>query len=172
MLASVLDAQGLFHVGLDLDAPLVSRFRSMGTNIFYGDANRVDLADELGAGRAAALVVTMDSPDTAEHVVAHARLLWPELAIFARARDVEHARRLVRHGASHVIPEIIEASLQLGEMVLMSAGVPGEAARRAIEVRRRETQDPTSLSSRAIQRLDRAGLKSRRATRGRPRLPA
>ncbi len=133
MLASLLDAQDVFHVGLDLDGRLVSRFRSLGTNIFYGDANRADLLAKLGAGRAAALVVTMDSPDAAEQVVVHARLLWPELAIFARARDVEHARRLVRHGASHVIPEISEASLQLGEMVLLSAGVPGEAARLTIE---------------------------------------
>jgi CPA2 family monovalent cation:H+ antiporter-2 len=95
---------------------------------------------KLGVDRAAALVVTMDSPQTAEHVVATARQHWPELLIYARARDRAHAARLVNRGASHVIPETVEASLQMGEMVLMGVGVPDEAARRIIEARRQAEQ--------------------------------
>ncbi|NNE08485.1 MAG: potassium transporter TrkA, partial [Gemmatimonadetes bacterium] len=141
ILGSVLDAQGLYHVGLDRDADLVARNRASGAGVFYGDASRADLLVKLGAEEAAALVVTIDTPDTAEQVVVHARLLWPELAIYARARDAEHARRLLRRGASHVIPESIEASLQLGEMVLIGVGVPSEAARRAIDARRQSEQE-------------------------------
>ena len=94
----------------------------------------------LGADRSAALVVTMDSPQTAEHVVETARRQWPELVIYARARDRAHAARLIARGASHAIPETIEASLQLGEMVLMGVGVPDQAARRIIEARRQAEQ--------------------------------
>jgi CPA2 family monovalent cation:H+ antiporter-2 len=140
MLGSVLDSLELPHVGLDNDASLVARYRSAGAGTFYGDASRPDMLRKLGVDRAAALVVTMDSPQTAEHVVATARQHWPELLIYARARDRAHAARLVNRGASHVIPETVEASLQMGEMVLMGVGVPDEAARRIIEARRQAEQ--------------------------------
>lgn len=141
MLGSVLSDQQLPFVGLDLDANLVAKYRSVGEGVFYGDANRPDILRIVGADRAAALVVTMDSPRTAEHVVATARNSWPELPIYARARDREHASRLIARGASHAIPETVEASLQLGEMVLQGVGIPDEAARRIIEIRRQIEQD-------------------------------
>jgi CPA2 family monovalent cation:H+ antiporter-2 len=140
MLGSVLDSQKLPHVGLDNDASLVAGYRSASVGVFYGNANRPDMLHKLGVDRAAALVVTMDSPHTAEHVVATARHHWPDLLIYARARDRAHAARLIARGASHAIPETMEASLQLGEMVLMGVGVPDQAARRIIETRRQAEQ--------------------------------
>jgi len=140
MLGSVLDSQELPHVGLDVDADLVASFRTVGASIFYGDASRPDMLRRFGVDRAAALVVTMDNPDAAEQVVATARRHWPALVIYARARDRTHAARLIARGASHVIPETIEASLQLGEMVLMEIGVPDQAARQIIEARRQSEQ--------------------------------
>jgi len=136
MLGSLLDAQELTHVALDTDADLVARFRNTGAGVFYGDASRPDMLRKFGTDQAAALVVTMDNPSIAERVVATARQHWPNLAIYARARDADHAARLIAHGASHAIPETTEASLQLSEMVLMSAGVPDDAARHIIEARR------------------------------------
>jgi len=38
MLGSVLNAQGLPHVGLDIDADMVAHFRAAGAGIYYGDA--------------------------------------------------------------------------------------------------------------------------------------
>lgn len=52
-----------------------------------------------------------------------------------RARDIDHATRLIAQGANHVVPETTEASLQLSEMVLMGAGIPDYAARHIIEAR-------------------------------------
>jgi len=140
MLGSILDAQELPHIGLDTDARLVAQFRERGGCVFYGDASRPEMLRKVGAERAHQLVVTMDSPLAAERVVAAAHRHWPELAIYARARDIAHARRLIAQGARHVIPETLEASLELGEMVLTGAGLPDEAARRLIEVRRQAEQ--------------------------------
>ncbi|MDH3741876.1 MAG: cation:proton antiporter, partial [Hyphomicrobiales bacterium] len=136
MLGSVLDNQELPHIGLDVDADLVARYRSTGGGIFFGDAIRPDILRKFGVDQAAALVVTMDSPRVVEQVVATARQHWPDLLIYARARDRAHAARLIARGASHAIPETIEASLQLGEMVLIGVGVPDQSARRIIEARR------------------------------------
>ncbi len=143
MLGSLLEGLQVPHIGLDRDAGLVARYRQTGTGIFYGDASRVHLLRKFGADQAAALVVTMDNPHVAEQVVHNARRNWPQLLIYARARDNAHAARLIDRGASHVIPEIVEASLQLGEMVLSGVGVPMETARRVIELRRQAEQPGT-----------------------------
>jgi monovalent cation:proton antiporter-2 (CPA2) family protein len=140
MLGSILDSLEIPHVGLDNDAGMVGRFRRTGMGVYFGDASRAELLQKFGADGAAALVVTMDNPHIAEHVVRVARRHWPELPIYARARDAAHAARLIDRGASHVIPEIVEASLQLGEMVLTGVGIPDETARRVIEVRRQVEQ--------------------------------
>jgi CPA2 family monovalent cation:H+ antiporter-2 len=146
MLGSVLVSQEIPHVGLDIEANLVAHYRSAGAGVFYGDANRPDLLRQFGVERAAALVVTMDSAHAAAHVVATARRHWPDLLIYARARDRVHAARLIDRGANHVIPETVEASLQLGEMVLIGVGVPDQAARRIIEARRQIEQDTVDQS--------------------------
>lgn len=90
----------------------------------------------------------MDSPVPAERVVEAARRLRPDLAVYARARDNAHARRLIAHGASHVVPELTEASLQLAEIVLEGAGVPESAARHAVEARRQAKQEAVDESRR------------------------
>lgn len=136
MLGSILDAQEIPHVGLDVDANLVARFRNAGGSIFFADASRPDMLRKFGIDQSAALVITMDSPQVAERVVAAARRQWPDVAIYARARDVAHATRLVAQGANHVVPETIEASFKLGEMVLMGVGVPNHAARLMVDARR------------------------------------
>ena len=148
MLGSLLDTQELPHVALDIDTSLVARFRAAGANIFFGDASQPEMLRKFGAEAAAALVVTMDSPIAAENVVTAARRQWPDLIIYARARDIDHATRLIELGASHAVPETTEASLQLSEMVLTDAGVPDHAARQMTEVRRKAEQAAVDESRR------------------------
>ncbi|HSM40465.1 MAG TPA: monovalent cation:proton antiporter-2 (CPA2) family protein [Afifellaceae bacterium] len=147
MLGSVLSAEAIPHVGLDVDANLVARFRAAGAGVFYGDARQPEIIRKFGIDRASALVVTIDNPETAEGVVAAARRHWPHIVIYARARDRAYAARLIARGASHVIPETIEASLQLGEMVLIGTGMPDETARRIIEKQRQAEQAALDESS-------------------------
>ena len=66
------------------------------------------------ADRAAALVLTMNDPKANEHVVRVVRKEWSDLPVFARARDAVHATLLLQHGATDVVPEAVEATLQLG----------------------------------------------------------
>ena len=140
LLGSVLDTQELPHIGIDIDANLVARFRSVGAGIYFGDASQPEILHRFSPGEAAALVVTMDNPLPAEAIIRAARKHWPDLSIYARARDIAHARHLVDCGANHAIPETMEASLQLGEMVLIGAGLPISAARHLIDIRRQNDQ--------------------------------
>ena len=72
-------------------------------------------------------------------MAAAARQQQPDALLFARAIDAEHAIRLLRLGAIDVIPEAVEASLQLGGRLLEALGVSDEAVlRRLDELREHE----------------------------------
>ncbi|MEW5965180.1 MAG: monovalent cation:proton antiporter-2 (CPA2) family protein [Pseudomonadota bacterium] len=138
LLGSLLDTRCIPHVGVDVDPNIVERLRRNGVTAYYGDASRPELLRRLGIDRASALVITMDAPAAAERVVAAARSAWPQLPILARARDIKHARRLLALGATDVVPETIEASFDLAEVVLASLGHSPEASRQLVAERREE----------------------------------
>jgi CPA2 family monovalent cation:H+ antiporter-2 len=127
--ANVLSAGGIPFVALDLDADRVSKCRRIGMPVFFGDASRIDVLKAAGAERARGAVITIDQPDTASLLVAALKQYAPDLEIFVRARDLSHSRELEEAGATAVVPEIIEASLQLGGIVMDSMGAtPDEVA--------------------------------------------
>jgi CPA2 family monovalent cation:H+ antiporter-2 len=136
MLARVFDACNQPYVALDVDAGNVAQHRANGLPVFYGDASRLEILRRMHADRARGVVVTTDSPLSAQHTVRAVRSRWPHLLVVARARDSAHARRLLECGASEVVPETVEASLQLAARVLESAGEPTEAVTLAIAQQR------------------------------------
>ncbi|PKR90426.1 potassium transporter [Pleomorphomonas diazotrophica] len=119
---------GIPIAAVDSDALIVGALRKTGVAIHWGNAIHRPLLKRLGTGRAAALVVTMNDTAAAADVVRVARAEWPDLPIFARAHDTQHARLLLESGASKVVLLPLEASLQLAEAVLSATGVPDEVA--------------------------------------------
>jgi CPA2 family monovalent cation:H+ antiporter-2 len=124
LVGEMLTGHKIAWVAIDRSPRLVSGGRRDGLDVFYGDASHPELLKRCGLMTAPALVVTMDAPEAAEAVVAAARQLRPDVIIVARARDARHAGKLYALGATDVVPETIEASLQLSEAVLVDLGVP------------------------------------------------
>lgn len=135
-IGEILQRQEIPHIALDSGAALVAELRKRGWPVHFGDAGRKDVLVRMGAPRAAAIVVTMAAPDAVERLVTLVRETWPEVPVFARARDPLQARRFHQAGAAYASPETIEASLQLGEALLTTLGFPDEAARKVIDERR------------------------------------
>ncbi|MFA6218253.1 MAG: cation:proton antiporter [Erythrobacter sp.] len=123
LVAQMLGTHGKPYVALDSDPDLIEQAKRQGFRATYGDAARGDAMSRLGVDRAAAVVLTMDEPVLVQRLVGKLRKEHPELRIVCRARDVEHAAELYRAGASHAVPETLEASLQLSEAVLVDIGV-------------------------------------------------
>ena len=136
IVARMLDEQRIAYVALDHDPAIAAHFRNLGGAVYYGDATNQEVLARLGGDKAAALVSTLDEPRAAERAVAAAHRAWPDVPIFARARDSAEAGRLAAAGASAVIPETVEASLQLGEMLLSRFDVPDETIAQMIEQHR------------------------------------
>jgi CPA2 family monovalent cation:H+ antiporter-2 len=141
MIGRLLEAEHIDYVALDTSAEVVSAFsgadRKTQARVYFGDASRAELLKRVGAERARAIVLTLDSTRAAERAIAAMRTLSAATPIFARAKDVAHARRLAEAGVLEVVPEAVEASLQLGGRVLESLGVPEEMVATRIDAARK-----------------------------------
>ncbi len=139
LIAQALEAENQPYVALDTNGELVARMRIEHRPVFFGDAGRRELLERVGAARARAFVVTLNNPLAAERMVAAARKLKPKGLIFARAADPAHAVRLLDCGAVSVIPETVEAGLQLAARLLEGLDLPDEAVmQRVAEMRAAE----------------------------------
>ncbi len=121
--AKVLSDAGISYVALDLDQARVAACRERGMSVYYGDADQIKVLQAVGAQRAKIAVITLDQEKTACRVVAALRDNYPELPIYVRARDRSHSRNLEQAGATAMVFEAAEASLQLGSIVLASLDV-------------------------------------------------
>jgi CPA2 family monovalent cation:H+ antiporter-2 len=122
-LAKLLTAQGIAFVAFETDARLVAQFHADGLPVYFGNASRPELLRRVEAGAAPAIVLTMDHPGSALHAVRGIRREFPDVPLFARARDERNARALAGAGATVVVPETLEASLQLSAFVLEAMGL-------------------------------------------------
>jgi len=127
LIARTLEAENVPYVGLDSNGELVGRMRIEHRPVFFGDAGRPELLTRIGAQRARAFVVTVNNSLAAERMVAAAKQINPRAVVLARASDPEHAERLIALGAVSVIPETVEASLQLVARLLERLDLPEEA---------------------------------------------
>jgi monovalent cation:H+ antiporter-2, CPA2 family len=120
----VLEAHGTEYVGLDLDPDTVSGDRQRGMPVFYGDGTRAEVLRAAGLGRASGVVVTLDDADSATRAVRAVRAEDDRIPIFVRARDTGQCGPLAVAGATGVVPELMEGSLQLGGRLLLALGEP------------------------------------------------
>lgn len=139
-LAGLLAAEGIGFVALDTDTHRLEEAARLGHNAVFGDADRREVLQAAGLGRARAVVVTFDSLRAAERVLALVRHLHPTMPVILRARDQADADHLRAEGASAVVPEVIEGSFVLALETLTWLGVPGDRALERIQAVRRKSR--------------------------------
>jgi monovalent cation:H+ antiporter-2, CPA2 family len=135
--ARMLERAGVQWVAIERNVASAAKHHADGQPVIVGDAGRPSLLHHLGAASARAIVVTMDDPAAARHVVRSLRAEFPLLPLIARARDGTHARELLAAGASEVIPEALETALQLGRHVLEHVGIDASACDALVSAERR-----------------------------------
>lgn len=122
-LGKLLGEQNIPFVAFECNAKLVSKLHAEGQPVYFGDASRPELLRRVHADEAPAIVLTMDHAASSMHAVRGIRREFPHAQLFVRSRDEKHARALRLAGASVVVPETLEASLQLSAFVLEAMGL-------------------------------------------------
>lgn len=124
--AKVLSDANISYVALDLDQNRVAKCRKNGMNVFYGDTDQIKVLQSAGADQVQVAVITLDNKITSKNVVSSLRKSYPQLPIYVRAKDRKQSHILAEAGASAMVSEAAEASLQLGSIVLASLNVSAD----------------------------------------------
>ena len=136
LIGTMLDEHKIPFIAVDGNVSVINAARKTESRTYFGDASNPEFLRKCGLASARALAVTMDNPVRAEEIVRMARAERADLKIIARARDERHAAMLYEAGATEAVPETIEASLQLGEALLVETGVPMGLAIASVHERR------------------------------------
>ena len=125
-MGSLLAAEGIPYMALDLSARRVKQAWQAGGRVFYGDAARREILAAIGVERASALVVSFPDDVIASQIVRNARSLRADLPILVRSQDDSNLEALLEAGATEVIPETLETSLMLATQLMLLLKTPGE----------------------------------------------
>jgi glutathione-regulated potassium-efflux system ancillary protein KefC len=141
-----LNANNVRLTVLDHDPDQIEVLRHFGFKVFYGDATRPDLLRAAGAAKARALVVAIDDIDDSLALVDAVRREYPDLPVFARARNVTHYYQLMDLGVTMIERETYESALKLGRTVL-SEGLGQSAFRTRQSANRFRRHNKQSLEA-------------------------
>ena len=149
IVARVLRVKGLPFTALDSSQTNVDFVRRFGNEVYYGDPSRLDLLRAAGADNARVLVLAIDDVDASVRTATLVREQFPQLRIFARARNRQHAFALMDAGVTEVIRETYASSLEIAAAVLEALGDTHASAREVVR-RFREHDQKTLLAQYAV----------------------
>jgi len=117
-LAKLLRSQHRPYVVVEANATTVTQATRQGEYIVFGDAARPAFLERLGVARARFLTIAISDPLATRRIVARVRAAAPSLPILARARFVHEVEPLEATGATHVVTEEYEGSIELVRQAL------------------------------------------------------
>ncbi|KAL1828571.1 hypothetical protein DCAR_0207809 [Daucus carota subsp. sativus] len=146
IIAQLLSERLIPFVALDVRSDRVSVGRALDLPVYFGDAGSREVLHKIGAERACAAAITLDTPGANYRTVWALNKYFPNVKTFVRAHDVDHGINLEKAGATAVVPETLEPSLQLAAAVLAQAKLPMSEITAAInEFRSRHLSELTEL---------------------------
>src|SRR5277367_4277247 len=140
----ILRAKKIAFTALEASQTQVDFLRRFGNQVFYGDASRLELLRAAHAENAEIFVLAIDDVEASVRTAELIRKHFPHLKIFARARNRQHAFRLMDLGVRYQIRETLVSSLEMSLQVLEALGL---SKARAVEtVRTFRVHDEQTLA--------------------------
>lgn len=126
IIAQMLSELLIPFVALDVRSDRVSAGKAIDLPVYFGDAGSPAVLHSVGAERAACAVITLDTPGANYRSVWAMQKHYPSVKTYVRAHDINHGLNLEKAGATVVVPEILEPSMQLAASVLSQFKLPPE----------------------------------------------
>jgi len=133
IVARVLRAHHIPFTALEQSVEQVDVSRRFGNTIYYGDPARPELLRAARADLAEIFVLATDDPEANVRTARTIKRLYPHLKIYARARNRQHAFRLMDLQLEGVVRETLHSSLVMTEQVLVGLGMAPEVAKERVE---------------------------------------
>ncbi|MBO0741354.1 MAG: cation:proton antiporter, partial [Hyphomicrobiaceae bacterium] len=133
IIARILAAKRIPFTALDADPEQVDAVRKFGARTFYGDASRPEVLDAAQTGKALAFVLAIDRVDASLRTARMVRQRYPQVPIYARARDRRHTHQLMDLGVKVIRRETFLSSLDLTREILRGLGLSERDVRFAVD---------------------------------------
>jgi monovalent cation:proton antiporter-2 (CPA2) family protein len=119
----ILTAKRISFTALEANQTQVDFLRRFGNQVFYGDASRLELLRAAHAENAEVFVLAIDDVEASVRTADLIRKHFPHLKIFARARNRQHAFRLLDLDVRYTVRETLGSSLEMSGKVLETLGL-------------------------------------------------
>ena len=132
IVARVLRAKKIPFTALDISPEQVALVKQFGSEAFYGDASRHEILEAARTGHARAFVIAIDDVEGSLKTAEVVRQHYPHVPIFARARNRNHAHRLLDLGIPHIRRETFLSALDTTRQVLVGLGYSERESERIV----------------------------------------
>ena len=132
-LVRLLRSLDVSFVAVDTNPSAATEAQRTGEPVLYGDATRPQVLRHLGVAEARLVAVAISDPLATRRIVSRIRAMAPATPIVARTRYVREVDRLSAAGASEVVAEEFEGSIELVARALEHFDVPTGAIARFTE---------------------------------------
>ena len=119
----ILTAKRISFTALEANQTQVDFLRRFGNQVFYGDASRLEMLRAAHAENAEVFVLAIDDVEASVRTADLIRKHFPHLKIFARARNRQHAFRLLDLDVRYTVRETLGSSLEMSGKVLETLGL-------------------------------------------------
>ncbi len=137
-LAQACKSASIPYVILELNAKTVREESLKGEPILYGDATQPMVLEHAGIQKARVAVIAISDPRATLRITEIVRQIHSQIHIITRIRYIQDMQLLYSLGADEVIPEELEASVEIFIRVLRKYLVPKEEIKQSIEKIRSE----------------------------------
>ena len=118
----LLRMKNISFTALEHDSEQVDVVRRFGSKVYFGDASRIDLLESAGAAKAKYFFLCIDDVEASLRVADTVRTHFPNLKIFARARNRRHAHQLMDLGIVTIVRETLASSIEMAARAFIDMG--------------------------------------------------
>lgn len=124
----VLAAQKIAFTVIEPSLEQIDFSRRFGSQLYYGDPARPEILRAARVGEAKVLILALEDPEHSVRVARVVRRQYPNVRILARARNRQHAFKLMDLGIEVIVRETLHSSLLLTRRLLREIGLDERTA--------------------------------------------
>lgn len=141
IIARVLGMKRIRFTALEVNSDQVDFVRRFGNKTYYGDASKLDLLRSARVEKAKIFVLAVQDPEMSIKIARMVRQHFPNVAIYARARNRQHAFALMDLGVAGLIRDTFLSSVELARDVLIGLGEDPIKAQADVALFRKHDED-------------------------------
>lgn len=133
IIGRLLRVKQIPFTALEISQSQVDFVRKFGGKLYYGDATRIDLLRSAHIEQARAFVLAIDDVEASIKIAETVKKNFPNVPIYARARNRYHAHRLMDIGVVNIEREAFHSSVELAGQLLRGLGYDEERVGLSLE---------------------------------------